>query len=372
LLVADVRRRTGDGPERREVIRLGMVGLGLIVLSFVPLVIHELTTDFAEVDAALAYLRAGGEPPSQGPLGRFVFIGLRVVSWPLVGLVADGVTAAVLSLVAVGSIAVWRSVAVASAERTAVRWLALGLVWTALALTFVSPSLAVVVRGLPNDHYHAFADPMVFVLVGIGAAALWRAVPQTRRGVADGREADAERGDGREARLGGGNDPGLGAGDGRSVAGAATPGRVIAVVGMLAIVAWAATHLPPAIHPDGGFPGAVSAAGRIEAAAGSGPIELRSLPDFKSVEAYAYPLVIAGRHLEMGAEVSEATLTRVEATATDAGSLVVICDALFEPVLGAACGGPAEASIVPAALGDPIDRFDASPGRVISVYRVGR
>ena len=30
--------------------------------------------------------------------------------------------------------------------------------------------------GLPNDHYHAFADPMVFVLVGLGAAALVREV----------------------------------------------------------------------------------------------------------------------------------------------------------------------------------------------------
>jgi len=342
LLVADVRRRAG-GPERRAVARAGLAGLGLIALTFLPLVIHELTTDFAEVQAALAYLRAGGEAPAQGPLGRFVIIGMRVISWPLVGLIVDGLVAAALAVVAVVAIAAWRRTAGTRDERTAATWLGLGLAWTALALTFASPSLAVVVRGLPNDHYHAFADPMVFVLVGMGAAALWRARP----------------------RVGGaGVTP-------RRVSAVAAPGRAIAVAGVLAIAAWAATHLPPRVNPDGGFPEAVLAAKRIEAAAGPGPIRLRSLPDFKSVEAYAYPLVRGGRTLSMGETVGEATLDRGGAAASEPGSLVVICDALFESVIGASCGGPAELIVAPADLGEPVDRFRASPGRVISVYRIG-
>ena len=362
LLLADAWRRGGEAgrgvgaPEpggRTAVIRAGVAGLGLIALTFLPLAIHELTTDFAEVNAALAYLRAGGDPPAQGPLGRLVFIGTRVVSWPLVGLIVDGLAAAVFSLVAVIAIAAWRGVVGRGDERTAVRWLGLGLAWTALVLTFASPSLAVVVRGLPNDHYHAFADPMVFVLVGIGAAALWRAVPRARPGVPAGKEGHGES----EAR--------------RQVAsGVLTPGRLIAIAGMLALVAWAATHLPPAVHRDGGFPAAAGAADRIEAVVGPGPIDLRSLPQFKSVEAYAYPLVRSGRHLQLGADVGEATLTHDGAAAGPA-SLVVICDSLFEPVIGAACGGPAEATILPAGVGDPIDRFEAAPGRVISIYRVG-
>jgi 4-amino-4-deoxy-L-arabinose transferase-like glycosyltransferase len=355
LLVADWRRR--DDGSRRRVVGAGIAGLGLIALSFVPLVIHELTTDFAEVDAALAYLRAGGEPPAEGPLGRFVFIGARVVSWPLVGLIVDGLSAAVISLIAVIAIAIWRGVMAIGAERTAVRWLGLGLLWTALALTFVSPSLAVVVRGLPNDHYHAFADPMVFVLVGVGVAALWRAVP--REGIRRGTSQVAATAVPDRAT----------AGDRSSLA--ATPGRLVAVIAMVSLVAWAATHLLPPVNPDLGYPGALAAAERIEMVGGPGPIKLRSLPDIKSVEAYAYPLVMNGRLLQMGAEVSEATLTRDDSAATDPASLVVICDRLFEPVIGAACGGPAEAAIVPPALGDPIDRFDASPGRVISIYRVG-
>jgi len=106
--------------------------------------------------------------------------------------------------------------------------------------------------------------------------------------------------------------------------------------------------------------------------AGPGPIDLRSLPVFKSVEAYTYPLVLGGRDLQLGDEISEATLVRDEATAsTEPGSIVVICDVLFEVVIGAPCGGPAESTLVPAGSGELLDRFDGAPGRVISIYRVG-
>lgn len=330
LLVADVRRRT-SAAERRALVRAGLAGVLLIAATFLPLVVHELTTGFAEVEAALAYLRGGGEPPSQGPLARFLFIEARVVSWPLVGLIVDGVAAAMLSLVGVFAIVVWRSFTARGDERTVVRWLGLGLVWTALALTFASPSLATVIRGLPNDHYHAFADPMVFVLVGLGAAALWR---------------------GPSGRMA-----------------AVALGRVLAMGGVLAIVAWAALHQPPAVHPDGGFPAAAAAADRIEGVAGPGPIRLLAIPDFKSVESYAYPLVRGGRTLERGAAISEATLERPLSGGAGPRSLVVICDSLFEVVIGAACGGPAEAMAVPAGLGEPVDRFEAAPGRWISVFR---
>ncbi|MEX1170690.1 MAG: hypothetical protein WEE50_11160, partial [Chloroflexota bacterium] len=213
-----------------------------------------------------------------------------------------------------------------------------------------SPSLATVIRGLPNDHYHAFADPMVFVLVGLGAAALWR--PDR-----DGSDPAP--------------DPVPGSAPGRASgrASAVVAGRVLAAGGVLAILAWAAPHQPAAVHPDGGFPAAVTAADRIEAATGPGRIRLLAIPDFKSVESYAYPLARGGRGLQMGGETSEATLTRDSVAASEPESLVVICDSLFEPVIGAACGGSAEATIVPVALGDPIARFEAAPGRWISVYR---
>jgi hypothetical protein len=349
LLVADVRRRASP-TERRTLVRIGLAGLGLIALTFVPLAIHELTSGFAEVQAALAYLRGGGEPPSEGPLTRFLFIEARVVSWPLVGLIVDGVTAAMVSLVAVFAIVVWRALSARGDEGTVVRWLGLALVWTALALSFASPSLATVVRGLPNDHYHAFADPMVFVLVGLGAAVLWRG------------------GSGAAAAAGRVEPPG--AASPNAIAGVLV-GRGIAIVGVLAIGAWAATHQPPAVHPDGGFPAAAAAADRVEGAAGPDPIRLLAIPDFKSVESYAYPLVRGGRILERGSAISEASLRLADAGAGEPETLIVICDSLFEAVIGAACGGPAEAAAVPLDLGEPIDRFQAAPGRWISIYRGG-
>jgi dihydroxyacetone kinase len=45
-LVADARRRT-DPAERRAVIVNGLGALAIIVLAFVPLAVHELTTDFS-------------------------------------------------------------------------------------------------------------------------------------------------------------------------------------------------------------------------------------------------------------------------------------------------------------------------------------
>ncbi len=248
LLVADARRRS-PGVERRSVWRFGLGALAIVVVSFLPLVIHELTTDFAEVHAALDYLRAGGEPPMLGPIGRFLVIGGRVVSWPLTALMTDAPLAALIATIVVIAIAVWCGIFGRDREREAARWLGLGLLWTALALTFISPSLATVIPGLPNDHYHAFADPMVFTLLGMGVAVLWRAgVAERRVGIAERPAGVAER---RAAGAGGRRS--------RPV----TVGRVVAVVGVAALVAFDLADRPPAVHPDGGFPAAEVAAARI-------------------------------------------------------------------------------------------------------------
>ena len=46
-----------------------------------------------EVQAALAYLRAGGDPSAVAPIPRFLVVASRVVSWPLVGLITAGLGA---------------------------------------------------------------------------------------------------------------------------------------------------------------------------------------------------------------------------------------------------------------------------------------
>ena len=329
LLVADARRRPA-GPERQGVVRMGLAGLAIIALAYVPLAIHEVTTDFAEVRAALEYVQAGGDPVASSLLTRVMVVFIRVVSWPLTGLITNSLAAAVAALAIVIGIVIWRWRSPDARERTAVRWLGLGLLWSAAFLTVAAPSLAVVVPGLPNDHYHAFADPMVFALVGIGAAATWRTWRESR--------------DERPSAI--------------------VPVVVAGVLG-LAFVAWNVGHLPPRIALDGGFPAAAEAATRIQAATDERAIAIRSLPTFKSADTYGYPLTRDGVRLVPEAE------TR---------TLVIVCDALFETAIGAPCGGPAEEAMVRA---DPFlpkggagagqapvlrDQFEAAPGRFVTVY----
>ena len=369
---------SGVGESRAEATRrvwlFGLAGLAIVVLSFLPLAIHEFTTDFSEVVAALDYIRAGGDPAASGPLVRFVVIATRVASWPLTGLITDGPLAAVLATLLVVVATVGGIVLGSKPERVASRWLGLGIVWTAFALTFLSPSLATVVPGLPNDHYHAFADPMVFTLIGIGASVLWRghaggsglaaddavvadgAVEAGGTAVALADDAAAVVADGvagTEPAKGGPRETGR------------VIGRGIVVVVVGAILAWNLAQQPPAVNPDGGFPAAAEAADRILAAAEGDVVTLRSLPDFKSTEAYGYPLIRAGAVVRVD--------TGSGAIETPTGPLVVICDSLFQTAIGAACEGPAEAVVAPAGrFGEPVLRFVAAPGRFISVYAPDR
>ena len=308
---------------------LGWIALGWVVvfaLAYLPLVVNELTTDFSETQAAIAYLaggRAGGETAI--PI-RAAIVGLRVVSWPLVGLITGGFIIGVLATAAVVGIVAWRR------RNGVVRWLGVGLLWSAAFLTIAAPSLAAVVPGLPNDHYHAFADPMVFALLGIGAAA-----------------ALTLRRDGQPPVV-----------------------PVAAGVALLVLAGWNLTHLPPAVHPDGGFPAGRAAGDRVDATLTTAGIArddvvlLRSLPDFKSTEAMAYPLALLGRtylaETPRGIAPGSAEVTEVEPVA-----LVLLCDDRFAEAIGAACGGPAEDD-AGAAWGPLIERFEAQPDRWVSLY----
>ena len=299
----------------------------------------------------LDYLGSGGGAGARGSGGlaevpvRLLIVGIRVVSWPLAGLLTDGLAAAVVAVVVITAIVIWRWRAQdgSASERVAVRWLGLGLAWTAIALTLAAPSLATIVPGLPNDHYHAFADPMVFALLGIGAAAAVRTWS-------------------------------------RPVAGPLTAGELIVGVLLVPLLAWNLTRQPPAVHPDGGFPAATTAADRAITdlrGVGVGPdavVRLRSLPGFKSTEAIAYPLVRAGQSVlaETPAGPAPGSGPASDPGAAAPSALVLLCDDLFRDANGAACGGPAESAVTRDAGGGPwgplLDRFEAHPGRWVSIY----
>ena len=338
LLLADARRR-GPGPQRRAILRAGGWVLALLVLSYVPLAIHELGSDFSEVRAALAFVSGGGEPSQVGLLARFGIVAWRVLAWPLTGLVTDAPAAAMVAAILVVVSLGWRAGRAGGApdtERVAVRWFGASLAWTIIALTLGATGLAQVVRGLPNDHYHAFADPIVFVVVGLGIAGLARLRPRNAAGDADPVIESSKR---------------------RPI------GAIAALAVTLALVGFNLTHQPPLVAHDGGWPAAEEAAGRIILAAGDRPIRLSSLPTFKSTEAMAFPLLRLGR--------PAVVLAADPSTPPGSAATVVLCDALFSFAIGADCDGPAEDASVEGAGVSLVDRFEAAPGRWVSIYLPG-
>ena len=341
LLAVDLvrRRQRGDPDGTPEVVTAIGWWILLAVVSYLPLVVHEAQSGASELRAALAFVGGGGEPASTSLAGRLPIVGLRVLGWPLTGLITDAAVATLLSSTLVVVLAIWRGWLVrprtdaAIDERTGIRWLGLGLAWSIAGLTLGASSLATVVVGLPNDHYHAFADPMVFVVVGVGVGALVRIAVRNPR---TGRRAIV----GQVAAIG-------------------------AAVVVVLLVGWNVVHQPPGVVADGGWPAAQAAAARIVDATGGRPVTLDSLPAVKSADDVRFPL----ERLEPGI-VADGTATN----GADVPARVILCDQLFHESIGSDCGGPAEDARArmssPGAITPPlIDRFEAAPGRWISIYR---
>jgi 4-amino-4-deoxy-L-arabinose transferase-like glycosyltransferase len=307
--VADVRR-TGPG-HRRPFAIAGLAVVLILVVAYVPVGIHELSHDFAETRAAASFLTGGG-PADPGPSlpVRMVFIALRVVAWPLIGLVTNAPVAALIAAMGVVVLLAGLGLDAPGPRRSAARWGAATLVWSVLALSVGARSLATVVPGLPNDHYHAFLDPIVFLVTGVGVAGL------ARRGMA---------------------------------------GAAAALVIVVGLSAFQVAARPGPVSPDGGWTAAEAAGARIVAELDDRPAALLGLPDLKPTDAYGYPLIRAGWP---------------PVAIEDADALVVLCDRLFETAIGAPCDGPAEALAVAShpEFGLLTSRFPASPRTVISIY----
>ena len=309
----------------------GLVGgLAALVLVFAPLIAHELQTGFLETQRVLDYLR-GGDPATAEPIAALAFTLLRVVGWPLIGLVTDVPALAAVMLAVTIGLAALGLLRARGAERAALTWLVGILAWSTFALAFAAPSLQRVVAGLPNDHYHAFIDPIVVILIAAPAAGLlttaldaWR----TRR----------------------------------------HPGAALAAValaaGLAALVTVSLSRKPAHVDPNGGWPAMRDAGARVFLHAGPAPILLLGLPVFKNADAVEFPIERAG-----GAVVDDPAL--LDGTET----IVVACDRVFAAAIGAPCGGPAEDALVRAhatstgtLLPGLVDRFDASSRTAISIY----
>jgi len=324
-LIADMRRR--HGPERQAVLRVALGGIAVIAVSYVPLLASELQTQFHESREALAFIAGGGQSVAPGPLLRMTFVTMRVLAWPVSGLLIDSLAVGVPAAVVVATFGVWRARVARGPERDLARWLLATMAWSCVILGVAISGLANV-TALPVDHYHAFLDPLVFLVVGLGFAGL------TRMGLRSPvRDPD----------------------DVRRVTAAPSLGSLVVVVLMVGLAGWNLYRMPPFTAHDGGYPAAETAARRIVTDVAGRTGLIRSLPDFKSAEAYLYPAERLGGnlHLDLAGTVG-------------LGAFVVVCDDLFVTD----CGGPAEDRSV-AALAEPlrlVDRFLAAPGRTISVY----
>jgi 4-amino-4-deoxy-L-arabinose transferase-like glycosyltransferase len=328
--VLDVRRRRSSGESAAPLLRAGAGAVAIIVAGYLPLVAHDLTHDFSETRAILAYLTGGGSGSAGdgGPLGRIAIVGLRSITWPFVGLISERIVASMLAVLVIVGLGVLTLLVGRRADRRAALWLVGSIGWSVVALGLFAPSLATITPGLPNDHYHAFLDPLVLALTGAGLARL-----ATLGAPLGGRLA--------------------GSGLGRLAPVSALLGGLLLV---LAVIAW-----PPAVSPDGGWALVDRAAERVINAVDDQPFALDGIPPFKSANAVRFPLEHRG-------------VTPLEAGALQAAvppaTAVVVCDPLFADVVGAACGGPAESAWaeVNAPGYELADRFDAGSRRVISIY----
>jgi Dolichyl-phosphate-mannose-protein mannosyltransferase len=330
-LWAVTRRTTAVGPDRRRFDRYALGGLAIIVLGYLPLLAYELGHDFAETRAALAFIASGGTGVSVSLPVRLVFVGLRILAWPLTGLLVDGLVIGVVASLTVASGLVWRTRASDPDERAAARWLALTVLFGWVVLTLGASGLSSVTP-LPVDHYHAFLDPVVFVALGLGSAAVWR-----------GGRAPRER----------------------------TCLRVALAVALGVLIAWNVSIWPPLTAVDGGWPAALETGTRIAAITGQRPIQLLGLPDFKSTEAIGFPLDRRG--LTVAEDIPPTTTGGRPPTPPDPrAAVVIVCDSLFVTD----CGGPAEDGALATPGAWPVrlvlaDRWLAAPGRTVSVYLPG-
>jgi hypothetical protein len=321
------RRRAGDAHGARSTVLGGLGALAIVAAGHLPLLVSELRTGFPETGAILAYVTGGGREAAGGALGRIVTVGLRSITWPFVGLITDRVAASVavaaILVVLAGLAVVRRRHGDDPSDTPSARWLVGAFGVCVVLLALFAPSLATITPGLPNDHYHNLLDPLVVAIAGLGLA---RASTLT-----------AERG--------------------------LRPGQLAATAMGVALLVLGVTTWPPAVSPDGGWPLADQAAGRVREITGDAPTALDGLPAFKNDNALRFPMERRGARLLPPGAVDRAHWW------------VLVCDPLFDEATGLPCGGPAETVWTATTPGVPPtvlkDHFEAGPRRIVSIYEPG-
>jgi len=371
--------RRGPTQERHRLWKWGLIGVGFFVLTWLPLIVSELVHNFPEMRGILSFQQPG--PTAADPLTRLFVGGIRILAypmtyWPLRDL-QSGISVALVVATAVLAGMIWRvtgsltsrqerpsgqerpigqerpeqrtkrgrfktasaeaaatSVVEAASSKAAVSEFAADPETDAAVqrerdgLRFVGGTLLLIslvlslglkeisqIRDITQEQYHTVADVFVIVSLGLVIGGLWRAKP---------------------------------------LRGRAWYGHALSALALGSLVAVGLSHLPPLTAQDGGWPAAQAAAARIETSAAGSDVGFVNLPFFKQADAYSYPVKLDGVNL---------------VASDEAATVVLLCDSGWYP----GCGGPAEELWrLGAANGATlrlVDRFEAAPQRVLSVYR---
>jgi hypothetical protein len=335
LIAYDLVRAVRRAPERRAGIAKGIaVGVAVTVVLFLPLIVNELQTGFSETQKMVQFLLHGGAVPTTGgldPFEAFLFIVIRILGWPFVGLVLDVPLAAVVVVAVWLALVIWWLLASKGEDRLVMTWL-LGIVaFSTVALDVMAPWLRFVVIGFPTDHYHAFLNPVEVIAVSFAGVAFANGAGAIRRGAPRSRTGDT----------------------------AARVLMTLALVGEL-VIAGVRQPGPSAVAT---WPKAEAIGRQIVQIAGGARIAVVGLPDFKSPDSIGFPIVFVGGN--------------VVADVAAADWLVINCDDRFKATaLNEPCGGGAEdddaAFLVMGTAREArlATRFDESDALKISVYQL--
>jgi 4-amino-4-deoxy-L-arabinose transferase-like glycosyltransferase len=334
--------------DRRRLLAWGLAGVALFVLTWLPWIAYELTHEFAETRAILAFRQEG--PPGADPFSRLFISTVRIVAWPLTHWPMDGVAPGFPIALAVwaGLTAglVWRIVGTLAPPRAGAgeapsragsregrpepdriaRHEREGLLFVGGSLLLIAAILALSLKEvsqfsdkLNQEQYHSVADVFVLLAAGLLVGGLWRARPLR----------------------------------GRIWSGPAIGSLVLA-----GLVAVGVSHWPPLTARDGGWPAAQAATARLEGDIAERELAIAALPSFIPADHYGYPLRLDGYRLVAPAGAS---------------TIVLVC---YPEWSKKPCAGEAESEWIAANLPGVtltlIDRWEPAPQRVLSVYRVAQ
>lgn len=312
MALADVARRPGG--QRRHVLMPLLGAAAVVVISYLPLLAHELRHDFSEIRAIVDFVVSGRgrslPTPAGSSLAALPVIAWRVLASPLSGFVLSAPLAGFAALFTVSVAVAVAALGTSCIARQYGRWSVATIVWAVAALSVISPSLGIMTPGLPTDQYHAWLDPILLAAVGVATAHLWST--------------------------------------------AVTVGRFACVAIIASCLALALLAMPPLTSPGGGWPAAAAAADRIRVHVGGQPVAITGVA--KAGTSLAFPLQRAGANV---------------VTPSSADYLVVVCDPLFERAVGLPCGGPAETAAAHQSglsVARLVDRFANSPRLVVCVF----